>query len=288
MKAIGANTYGGPEVLEVVELPDPVPGPGEVLVRVRAAAVNPTDTYVRNGDRARAHARQSPPPYVPGMDVAGVLEAVGPGVRTQLSVGDPVMGVVVPHGRHGAYAEKVALPVRSVAAAPAGASHAEAAALPMNGLTARLALDLLALEDGQVLGVTGAAGALGGYVVELARADGLTVVADSSEEDEPLVRRLGAHVVVRRGEGVAARMRAEVPEGVHALVDGSVQDAALYPAIRDGGGFAAVRGFGGEAPRGIRNHQVWITAYAEQQEKLDALRARAEAGGIRGRLVLEF
>src|SRR3546814_11380337 len=88
MKAIGAHRYGGPEVLEVVELPDPEPGEGEVLVRVRAAAVNPTDTYVRNGDRERAQRKQSPPPYVPGMDVAGVLEAIGPGLATALSAGD--------------------------------------------------------------------------------------------------------------------------------------------------------------------------------------------------------
>lgn len=313
MRAIGANQYGGPDVLEVVELPDPEPGPGQVLVRVRAAAVNPTDTYVRNGDRAAAQRQQSGPPYVPGMDVGGVLEAVGSGVDTALSVGDRVMGVVIPRGLHGAYSELIALPVGSVTAAPAGTSHAEASTLPMNALTARLALDLLALEPGQVVGVTGAAGAFGGYVVELAKADGLVVVADASEEDEPLVRKLGADIVVRRGEGVAERMLAEVPDGVHAMVDGSVQDDALFPAIRDGGGFAAVRGFDGVCPRGIRSHQVWITAYAEERDKLDRLREqveagavtlrvaeimpaaaaadahrRLEAGGVRGRFVLEF
>ena len=313
MRAIGANQYGGPDVLEEVELADPDVGPGQVLVRVRAAAVNPTDTYVRNGERAAVQSRQAAPPYVPGMDVAGVLEAVGPGVDTALSVGDRVMGVVIPHGRHGAYSELVALPVGSVAAAPAGTSHAEASTLPMNGLTARLALDLLGLEPGQVLGVTGAAGAFGGYVVELAKADGLVVIADASEQDEALVRTLGADVVVRRGDGVASRMLAEVPDGVHAMVDGSVQDDALFPAIRDEGGFAAVRGFDGDCPRGIRGHQIWITAYAEEQERLDRLREQVEAGvitlrvaktmaaadaaeahrqleagGVRGRFVLEF
>jgi len=313
MLAIGANRYGGPEVLEVVELPDPVPGEGEVLVRVHAATVNPTDTYVRNGDRARAQAKQSPFPYVPGMDVAGVLEAIGPGADTDLAVGDRVMAVVVPNGHHGAYSELLALPARSVAAAPANVSHAEAATLPMNGLTARLALDLLDLEPGQVLGVTGAAGALGGYVIELAKADGLTVIADASAQDEPLVRKLGADMVVERGDGVADRFLREVPDGVHGLLDGSVQDDALFPAIRDGGGFAAVRGFRGEPPRGIVNHQVWVTTYAQEREKLDRLREQAEngqlslrvaevmpaaeaarahrmleAGGVRGRLVLEF
>src|SRR3546814_14728355 len=174
----------------------------------------------------------------------------------------------------------LALPVGSVVAAPAGTSHVEASTLPMNGLTTRLALDLLALEPGHVLGVTGAAGALGGYVIGLAKADGLTVIADASEKDEALVRKLGADIVVRRGDDIADRFLAEVPDGVHGLVDGSVQDEALFPAIRDGGGFAAVRGFRGEAPRGIQNHQVWITAYAEEQAKLDRLREQAEAGQL--------
>ena len=313
MKAIGVNQYGGPDALEVVELPDPTPSEGEVLVRVHAATVNPTDTYVRNGDRARHQAKQSPFPYVPGMDVAGVLEEIGPGVQTDLQVGDRVMAVVVPNGHHGAYSEKLALPVGSVAAAPAGTSHAEASTLPMNGLTARLALDLLALEPGQVLAVTGAAGALGGYVIQLAKSDGLTVIADASEADEELVFGLGADDVVRRGDDVADRFLDAFPDGVHGMLDGSVQNDALFPAIRDGGGFASVRGFRGEAPRGITNHQVWIVQYAEEQAKLDRLRQqvedgeitlrvadvlpaaeaaeahrRLEAGGVRGRLVLEF
>lgn len=313
MKAIGVNQYGGPDALEVVELPDPTPSEGEVLVRVHAATVNPTDTYVRNGDRARHQAKQSPFPYVPGMDVAGVLEEIGPGVETDLQVGDRVMAVVVPNGHHGAYSEKLALPVGSVAAAPAGTSHAEASTLPMNGLTARLALDLLALEPGQVLAVTGAAGALGGYVIQLAKSDGLTVIADASEADEELVFGLGADDVVRRGDDVADRFLDAFPDGVHGMLDGSVQNDALFPAIRDGGGFASVRGFRGEAPRGITNHQVWIVQYAEEQAKLDRLRQqvedgeitlrvadvlpaaeaaeahrRLEAGGVRGRLVLEF
>src|SRR3546814_11910316 len=117
----------------------------------------------------------------------------------------------------------LALPVGSVVAAPAGTSHVEASTLPMNGLTTRLALDLLALEPGPVLGVTGAAGALGGYVIELAKADGLTVTAVASAQDAAHVRKLGADIVVRRRDDLAARFLAEVPSGVPGLVDGSVQ-----------------------------------------------------------------
>ena len=313
MRAVGVHSFGGPEALEVVELPDPHPGPGQLLVRVHAAAVNPTDTYTRNGARRKQLERTGPPPYVPGMDVAGVLEAIGDGAETRLEVGDRVMGIVVPRGSHGGYSQKLALPPGSVAAAPTGSSHVEACTLPMNGLTARLALDLLDLPSSGWLAVTGAAGALGGYVIQLGKADGLRVIADASEADERLVRDLGADVVVRRGDEVADRIRAEVPDGVDGIVDGSVQNERLFPAVRDGGGFATVRGFTADAPRGIRIHSVWVRDYAEEPGKLDRLRQQAEdgvlalrvartfppqqaaeahrileAGGVRGRLVVEF
>src|SRR5438046_9333586 len=100
MRAVGVKEFGGPEALQVVDLPDPVPGPGEVLIRVKAAAVNPTDTYTRNGARAEM-LKGSPPPYVMGMDAAGVLQAMGEGVTTDLNVGDHVMAIVLPHGSHG-------------------------------------------------------------------------------------------------------------------------------------------------------------------------------------------
>ncbi len=106
------------------------------------------------------------------------------------ALGDAVMAIVVPKGSHGAYREQIVLDARSVVRAPVGKTHPEAATLPMNGLTARLSLDLLKLSPGQVIAVTGAAGAYGGYVIQLAKAEGLTVIADASEKDEKLVARL--------------------------------------------------------------------------------------------------
>ena len=117
------------------------------------------------------------------------------------------MAIVVPKGSHGAYREQIVLDARSVVRAPAGKTHTEACTLPMNGLTARQSLDLLKLSPGQVIAVTGAAGAYGGYVVQLAKAEGLTVIADASEKDEKLVASLGANIVVRRGDDVASRIR---------------------------------------------------------------------------------
>lgn len=285
MRAIGVMEHGGPEQLRVVELPDPVAGPGEVLVRVAAATVNPADTIVRSGGRSRPDV---PPPYVPGMDVAGTLVAIGDGVDTDLTVGDRVMAVVLPRWSHGGYSELLALPIGSVAAAPAGSTHAEASTLPMNGLTARLTLDVLNLSPGQTLAVTGAAGCYGGYVVQLARAAGLTVIADASEADERLVARLGAQVVVRRGDDVAARIRAAVPDGVDAIADGSVQNELLFAAVRDGGRFATVRGFRSDAPRAIRIRPILVVDYLERREELERLRCLAEDGTITLRVARTF
>ncbi|WP_131784887.1 NADP-dependent oxidoreductase [Protofrankia symbiont of Coriaria ruscifolia] len=312
MRAVGVIEFGGPEALKVVELPEPYAGPGQVRIRVHAATVNPADTFTRNGARAKALSR-NPPPYVPGMDAAGVLDEIGEGTRTDLTVGEHVMAIVLPSGSQGAYAEQIVVPVESVVRVPAGASDVEASTLPMNGLTARLALDLLALKPGQTLAVTGAAGCFGGYVVQLAKVDGLRVVADASDKDEQLVHDLGADIVVRRGDDVADRILAAVPGGVDALVDGAVQNALVLPAVRDGGQIAAVRPFAGETVRGITVHQVLVASYLREQTKLDRLRQLVEdgavtlrvadsfpaeqaleahrileAGGTRGRLVLEF
>ncbi len=287
MRVVGVDEFGGPEALKVFEVAEPHAGPGEVRVRVHAATVNPTDTFTRNGARAAQLAEFSPP-YVAGMDVAGVLDEIGPGAATSLSVGDRVMAIVVPRGGHGGYSEYVVLPAESVALAPKGSSHAEASTLPMNGLTAQLGLDLLALAPGSTLAVTGAAGCYGGYTVELAKADGLWVVADSSAADEALVRSLGADEVVARGDDVAANVRALVPGGVDAVADGSVQNTLVLGCVRDGGGLAAVRAFVGETERGITIHQVMVTTYNKEQAKLDRLGRLAEQGAMKLRVANVF
>src|SRR5687768_7884497 len=311
MRAVGMTQFGGPEALQIVDVLDEPLGAGQVRLRVQAAAVSPTDTHARSG----AYAGRDPvktPPWVPGMDAAGVVSEVGEGVD-HLAVGDLAMGIVVPFGAHGAYREDIVLPGGSVVRAPAGADAVAASTLPMNALTARLALDLMALEPGQVLAVTGAAGAFGGYVVQLAKADGLTVVADASEADEALVEELGADVVVRRGDDVAQRIREHVPEGVDGLADGSVQDAAVLPAVKDGGAVATVRGYRGDGQRGLRFLPTLVRRVAEDRAALDRLRQQVEdgvltlrvaqtfpaeraaeahrlleRGGVRGRLVLTF
>jgi NADPH:quinone reductase-like Zn-dependent oxidoreductase len=314
MRAVGITEWGGPEALRVVEVPDPEAGPGEVRIRVHAAAVNPTDTLLRDGSRAEM-LRDVPAPHVPGMDAAGVVDQLGAGVETGLQVGDAVMAIVLPRAQHGAYAELIVVPAESVVRAPAGASHAEAASLLMNALTVRAALDALDLQPGRLLAVTGAAGAVGGFAVQLGQADGLRVVADAAAKDEKLVTELGADVVVPRGDDFGARVREVFPDGADGLVDAALLDEHAIPAVRDGGRIATVRGYEGPeaGERGITFHPVRVRDYAREHAKLDRLREQAEAGqvalrvaqvfpadqapeahrtleagGIRGRLILEF
>ena len=312
MRAVGLYVHGDPEVLEVVDLPEVHAGSGQVRIRVHAVAVNPTDTMARNGSRAEQQ-KIDPPPYVPGMDVAGVVDEVDDDISTNVAVGDAVMAMVVPNASHGAYREQIVLNARSVVPAPAGTSHVEACTLPMNGLTARQSLDLLGLSSGQTLAVTGAAGAYGGYVIQLAKTEGLTVIADASEADRELVTDLGADIVVLRGDDVATRFREHFSDGVDGLADGAVQNELVIPAVRDGGAFTSVRGFIGEPLRDIFFTATMVRTYDGEFEKLDRLRQlvesgsitlrvadtytperageahrRLEAGGTRGRLVIEF
>ena len=108
MRAIGVLVHGGPEVLEVIDLPEIHAGPGQVRLRVHAATINPTDVMTRNGSRAEQQ-KIDPPPYVPGMDVAGIVDEVGEGVATGIKIGDAVMGMVVTKGSHGGYREQIVL-----------------------------------------------------------------------------------------------------------------------------------------------------------------------------------
>jgi len=287
MRGVGVFEFGGPEVLKVVDLPEVHAGPGEVRIRVHGATVNPTDTVLRDGSRAEA-LKQIPPPYIPGMDAAGVIDEIGDPAATGFRVGDPVMAMVIPTGTHGAYRESIVLAADAVARAPSGASHAEASTLPMNGLTARLSLDQLALRPGQTLAVTGAAGCYGGYVVQLAKAAGVRVIADASEKDEQLVADLGADVVVRRGDDIAARIRAVAPDGVDALADGAVQRELAVGAVRDGGSFASVRGWRGDGQRGITFHVTMVRDYDHRADLLEELRRQVEAGEVTLRIAATY
>jgi NADPH2:quinone reductase len=313
MKAIGLTDFGGPEVLKVIELPEPQAGPGEVRIRVHAAAVNPTDLTFRSGGRASQLA-DLPAPYIPGMDVAGVIDQLGTDTDDRLSIGDTVIAYVIPMGPHGGtYAEQVVVAQESVVHAPANLDAAHASTLLLNAATARLALDALALDAGTTIAIVGAAGAVGGYAIQLAKTDGLTVLAVAGEADHSLMRELGADLSVEPAGNVAEQIRAQLPGGAPGVIDAAALDAAALAAIADSGGLATLKGWNGPSERKIRIHPISSFGSATDTALLDRIRALAEAGvlttrvaevlpanhaaeahrrlaagGLRGRLVLDF
>jgi NADPH:quinone reductase-like Zn-dependent oxidoreductase len=317
VRAVGFTEFGGPDVFEVLELEEPHAGPGEVRIKVAAVDVNPSDTMSRSGGvrdimlQLNPNYEFPPPPYIVGWDVAGVVDEAGP--DSGFSVGDRVVAIANPIEWKGSYVEYLVAPKGAVAHSPSNVDDLAASTLPMNGLTARLGLDKLALPAGSTIAVTGAAGCFGGYTVELAKADGLRVIADAAEADEETVRGMGADVVVRRGPDVAERILEACPGGVDAVVDGAVQDDAVIPAVKDGGAIVTVRNYTGPSVRGITWHPIFVNEYIGDQAKLDRLcrqveageltlrvagvypaekagdaHARMQAGGVRGRLVLTF
>ena len=311
MRAVCFTEFGDPSVLHVRAVPLPLPGPDQVRVRVAAATVNPTDIGFRLGGRHLPDGMA--PPYIAGMDLAGVIDAAGPGVSAW-QAGDRVMAAVspwVPGG--GAQAEYVLVDGDQLARVPDGISLEAAATLPMNAMTVRSALDMLGLRPGQTLAVTGSAGAVGQYAIQLGTHEGLVVIGDAKPEDEDLIRSFGARHVVERGAGMAAAVRALYPSGVDAVIDAALLGPAVLPAVRDGGQLLAVRPFQGETERGITISLVLVGQHLHEgarlaeladlaakgvltlriAEVLPAERAaeahrRLEAGGVRGRLVLTF
>ena len=209
MKAITYDTYGGPEVLQLSEREVPSIRPGELLVRVRFAAVNPFDLKLRSGSMKEfLHPTF---PIVPGSEMAGIVEQVGDDV-TGIHVGDAVFGWAT----SGSYAELAA--ARTVAVKPEGLSWDSAAAVPVAADAATRGLGLLKLKPGETLLIHGAAGAVGSLAVQLAVHEGVTVIGTSSEKDAEALRELGAHPV-RYGEGVFDRVRELAPDGVDAVLD---------------------------------------------------------------------
>jgi len=285
-KAVTYNRRGGPEVIEVTEREVRAPAANEVRIEVKAAAVNPTDILLRSDfSRPIDQAWLT----VPGMEAAGIIESVGPGV-SRLHPGEKVMLVVVPRRPEGgAQAHYVVAPAASVVPIPEGVSLAEASTLPMNGLTALRALELAALEKGQSLAVSGGAGLLAHYAIAAAKRQGLKVIADAKPEEAGLVRSYGADVVVERGPGFAEAIRRELPAGVDALLDTAVLAEKCFAAIRDGGVYIPVRGWGDKpAERGIQIKPVFVFEVFERTEWLELLREMVAAGQIKLRVTGEY
>lgn len=272
MKAITYQEYGGPERLMVAEVPEPKVGPGEVLVRVKAAGVNPVDWKLASGGLDGV--METYFPVIPGWDVAGVVEAQGMDAG-EFEVGDEVIGYVrKDYVQHGGYAERVAAGVRLLARKPAALSWEQAAGLPLAGLTAYQALERAGTGPDDTVLVHAAAGGVGTLAVQLARVRGARVIGTASERNHDFLRELGAEPV-RYGEGLADRVRELAPEGVDVVLDlvGGVTDVSVE-LLRNPARLVSITD-GRAAERG--GHTVWVRPDAAD---LTTLAELADAGRL--------
>jgi NADPH:quinone reductase-like Zn-dependent oxidoreductase len=217
MKAVVYRSYGGPEVLEYTDVPDPKLSQNSVLLRVRAAALNPADHMLQAG-LGESHT-DAWFPVIPGWDVAGVVERVGAGV-SEFAPGDEVIGYIrqqILH--HGAYAELVSAPVETLARKPRTASWPEAAGLPLAGLPAyRAIVQTLKVEPGETVLIYGAAGGVGAVAAQAALAREARIIGAASAGHHDFLRSIGV-LPVAQGDGIAGRVRALAPDGVDAVLD---------------------------------------------------------------------
>ncbi len=314
MKGIVFREFGGPGVLQLADLPaPPPPAQGEVAVDVVATTVNPTDLLMRSGQQA-ALMTKAPGPWIAGMEFSGRIAAVPHGGA--LAVGMPVIGVVNPRRPEGgAYAERIIVPQASVTTLAPGADLISAATVPMNSLTALLALEWLGLKPGALLLVTGGAGILGGCVISLAHQQGLKVLANAAGRDTELLRGLGADVVLPRTEGLANALREICPDGVDGLVDCALLGQVAADFVRDGGAAVSVRRNRPIDDPRLRSACVSVLDGMERSDLMEEIgadfaagvlrprvapgkifpapraaeaHAKAEAGGFRGRVVITF
>jgi NADPH:quinone reductase-like Zn-dependent oxidoreductase len=276
MAAVRIDTFGGPEVLQVRRIPRPAPGPGEVLVRVHAASVNPVDTEARAaGDRSVARVAL---PYVPGFDLSGVVVGVGEGV-TRFARGDEVFAMLDLR-RGGAYAEYALVKEAEAAAKPASVPHAEAASLPLVALTAWQALfETADLQPGQTVLIPAGAGGVGSVAIQLARWRGARVIATASERNHPFLRSLGADEVI----DYTAQRFEDVARDVDVVLDPIAGDTQVrsLATLREGGILVGLLGLesAARAPgRDVRTTAILVRPDAAQLARIAAL---VDSGDLR-------
>ncbi|MFJ8160245.1 NADP-dependent oxidoreductase [Streptomyces sp. NPDC096136] len=279
MRAVSQRGYGGPDVLEVVETDVPVPGPGEVLVRVRAVGVNPADWKIRSG----AVRKFGAPPFTLGLDLCGVVEAVGERAAGRFRPGDEVYGCAFPP--HGAYAEYAVAPAEALALAPAGIDPVSAAALPVAALSAWQSLVRVAgVGPGRRVLVHAAAGGIGHLAVQIAAARGAYVIGTAREVGHAFLRDLGADELV----DYASADFAQAVRDVDVVLDpiGGDYGPRSLETLAPGGILVDVRGTGPDRSavreraqaRGLRFVEFGFTPSGADLEGVAAL---VEDGGLR-------
>jgi NADPH:quinone reductase-like Zn-dependent oxidoreductase len=244
MKAAFIEQTGGPEVLKYGDMPDPVAGPGDVLVDIHAASVNGADWKVRAGEYAKLTF-----PYILGRDFSGTVAALGEGV-SDFGVGDPVFAVL-PAGQEGTYAEKVAVKAAVVARKPDGLSHVDATALALTGLTAMSAIeDTIKLQPGETILVQGGAGGVASFAIQLAKHLGARVITTASAANHDYLRKLGADEVIDYNKTDFAKAVSHV-DAVFETVGGDVAKRSFD--VLKPGGRAAFIASGPQAPKPPRD-----------------------------------
>ncbi|WP_326622921.1 NADP-dependent oxidoreductase [Streptomyces decoyicus] len=282
MRAIIYNEFGGAEVLALGHTDKPVPGPGEVRVKVVTVGVNPLDHKQRYGWVEQFYPTTFP--AVPGLEFAGVVDAIGDAEgdgpdgepADALAVGDEVFGLT----STGAYAEYAL--AGDIVRKPAALSFEAAAALPVAGETAQRVLDLLGLREGETLLLHGAAGAVGQIAVQLAVALGASVVGTASPANHDFLRSLGA-VPVAYGAGLADRVRAAAPQGVDAVFDAAGQDALPVSIALLGGTTDRIVTI---ADMHAADHGVVFSAGGTPPEKVRTVLAAHARLAVEGRLAV--
>jgi NADPH:quinone reductase-like Zn-dependent oxidoreductase len=241
MKSVLLDKHGGPEMLRYGDAPDPVAGPGEVVVDIHAASVNAADYKVRLGN---GRYRLTQFPHILGRDFSGIVSAVGAGA--DLKIGDAVFGVT-DQGIEGAYAEKIAIKAAIVAKKPDGLSHDEAAALSLTSLTALIAIeDTAHLKAGQTILIQGGAGGVAGFGIQLAKHLGAKVITTASKGNHAYVRGLGADQVIDYNAEDFTKI-GPICDVVFDTVGGDVQ-VASYAVLKPGGKLVWIA----PAPEGYR------------------------------------
>ncbi|WP_306212509.1 NADP-dependent oxidoreductase [Actinoplanes sp. RD1] len=279
MKAVRFHEFGGPEVLRYEDVEQPAPGAGQVRIRVAATSFNGVDGNIRAGFMQGPIPVELP--HTPGLDVAGTVDALGEGV-TDIAVGDQVIGFLPMTGT-GAAAEYVIAPAEILTGAPRTIPLADAAALPLVGLTAWQALfDHGKLTAGQRVLINGAGGAVGGYAVQLAKEAGAHVIATASPASAPGVEAAGADEVIdHTTTDVTAAVREPVDLVVNLAPVTPEQLAALVPLIRDGGALVNTTVWmpaPSDEKRGVRGIDLFVRSDADQ---LADLAARVSTGELR-------
>jgi NADPH:quinone reductase-like Zn-dependent oxidoreductase len=273
MKAAFIEQYGGPEVLKYGDLPDPVAGPGEVVIDVVAASVNGADWKVRVGQY-----KQSKFPFALGRDFSGAISAVGEGVA-DLEFGDAVFGVC-DAGQEGAYAEKIAVKAAIVAKKPEGLSHVNAAALALTGLTAMSAIeDTLKLQPGETILIQGGAGGVASFAIQLAKHIGARVITTASAANHAYLRDLGADEIIDYN----AMDFTQVVTGCDAVFDTVGGDVAQRSfAVLKPGGRAAFVASGAQAPKPERDDVTSLRPpVGRARRHLERIAQLFQAGAIR-------